>query len=166
MRLTNKQARFCNEYMTDFNATQAAIRAGYSQKTAAQAGCSLLTKPNIKEKITLTTNEMAGDNLATVNRIISELCGIAFTRVTDVVSISPGGVASVNPIDELTDSQQRAIESISQTQFGVKIKMHDKVRAIELLGRHLGMWVEKIEIDTKSPFDDFTDEELDQIING
>ena len=46
----------------------------------------------------------------------------------------------------LTDDQQRAIESISQTQFGVKIKMHDKTRAIELLGRHLGMWLDRVEV--------------------
>lgn len=165
MRLNAKQSAFCNEYLVDFNAKQAAIRAGYSPRTAEQQGCKLLSKVKVQEKIAELTAERSSENKATIERIIKELCAIAFTRLTDIVYIDEDGLAKVKPTSELTDAQQRAIESISQTRYGVKIKMHDKTKSLELLGKHLGMWLDRVEVAERLKAETLTDEQLKAIID-
>lgn len=165
MRLNAKQSAFCNEYLVDFCAKQAAIRAGYSPRTAEQQGCKLLSKVKVQEKIAELTAERSSENKATIERIIKELCAIAFTRLTDIVYIDEDGLAKVKPTSMLTDDQQRAIESISQTRYGVKVKMHDKVRAIELLGRHLGMWLDRVEVNKGDKASSLTEDQLRAILD-
>ena len=165
MKINAKQITFCEEYLVDLNATQAAIRTGYARRTANRIGSQLLSKLVIQEKIAELVAERSQENLATVERIIKELCAIAFTKLTDIVYIDAQGQAKVKPTAELTDAQQRAIESISETQFGVKIKMHDKTRAIELLGRHLGMWLDRVEVNNTGKVTELTDEQLQDILD-
>lgn len=166
MRLNAKQSAFCNEYLVDFNATQAAIRAGYAKRTANRTGPRLLSNVVVQGKVAELVAERSSESRATIERIIRELCAIAFTRLTDIVYIDEDGLAKVRPTSVLTDDQQRAIESISQTQFGVKIKMHDKTRAIELLGRHLGMWLDRVEVSKGGKAEDLTEEELRDILDA
>lgn len=166
MRLNVKQSAFCNEYLVDFNATQAAIRAGYAKRTANRTGPRLLSNVVVQGKVAELVAERSRESRATIERIIRELCAIAFTRLTDIVYIDEDGLAKARPTSVLTDDQQRAIESISQTQFGVKIKMHDKTRAIELLGRHLGMWLDRVEVSKVGKAEDLTEEELRDILDA
>lgn len=165
MKLNAKQAAFCSEYLIDFNATQATIRAGYSERTAEGQGSRLLSNAKVQEKIAELVAERSEANAATIERVIKELCAIAFTQITDIVYINGRRKVVVKPTSELTEAQKSAIESISETQYGVKIKMHDKARAIEMLGRHLGMWLDRVEINPAGKVTELTDEQLQAIID-
>lgn len=107
--LTDRQARFCEEYLIDLNATQAAIRAGYSEKTANRIASELLSKLDIQEKITELKAERAKRTEMTQDSVIQELAAVARAEVKGV----------------------RAV---------------DKLKALELLGKHLGMFVERYEV--------------------
>ena len=107
--LTDKQARFCEEYLIDLNATQAAIRAGYSEKTAREQAAQNLSKLNIQEKIAELKAERSKRTEITQDSVIQELAAVARAEIKGV----------------------RAV---------------DKLKALELLGKHLGMFVERYEV--------------------
>ena len=107
--LTDRQARFCEEYLIDLNATQAAIRAGYSKKTAREQAAQNLSKLNIQEKIAELKAERAKRTEMTQDSVIQELAAVARAEIKGV----------------------RAV---------------DKLKALELLGKHLGMFVERYEV--------------------
>ena len=83
MALTPKQQRFCDEYLIDLNATQAAIRAGYSEKTAYRTGADNLRKPQIEEYIAKRQKELSRSTEITQERVIKELALIAFSNNAD-----------------------------------------------------------------------------------
>lgn len=148
--LTPKQQRFVEEYLVDLNATAAAQRAGYSAKTAAQVGYQLLQKPAVQEAIQAAMADRAKRTGVTQDRVVSELAKIAFTNGADyarVVTFRKGAdgkvpmqIVELADTDDLTDDQRAAISCIEETKFGIKVNTYDKVRALELLGRHLGMF--------------------------
>lgn len=150
--LTEKQKLFCEEYLVDLNATQAAIRAGYKSPNAYQIGAENLRKPQIQEYLQEKQQERSKRTEITADFVLKELAAIASTRITDVVnvlnrpiSMEDGSVINVPYVcvkntAELTDAQKSAIASIKQTKNGVEIKMHDKVGTLKLIGDHLGMF--------------------------
>lgn len=139
-RLTPRQERFVDEYLIDLNATQAAIRAGYSEKTAYSMGQRLLKNVEIQSVIQKRRQDRERRTEITQDRVLQELAAIAFARGTDYASVSTGGVVGIKPTDELNDTQKAAVLSIKETRNGVEIKLADKVGALELLGKHLGMF--------------------------
>lgn len=149
MALTDKEQRFCEEYLVDLNATQAAIRAGYSEKTARSIGSENLSKPDIQEKILLLRQELSDKTGITAQRVLNELAKIAFSdprkafkadnALLDVRQFdddTAGAVASVE-VDALYEKIDGEKELVGQTQ---KIKFWDKVNALEKLGKHLGIF--------------------------
>lgn len=150
--LTEKQKLFCEEYLVDLNATQAAIRAGYKSPNAYQIGAENLRKPQIQEYLQEKQQERSKRTEITADFVLKELAAIASTRITDVVNVlnrpitmDDGSVINVPYVcvkntAELTDAQKSAIASIKQTKNGVEIKMHDKVGTLKLIGDHLGMF--------------------------
>jgi phage terminase small subunit len=148
-KLTEKQKRFCNEYLIDLNATQAAIRSGYSYITAKEIGYENLTKPHIKTYIEKRITERAERTNITQDMVVEELAKIAFSKIDDYVEVDDS-TGSNNVIVKATRDVQEerisAVSSIKQGSNGIEIKLHDKVRALENLGRHLGMFKDKIEI--------------------
>ena len=108
----------------------------------------------------------------TQDMVIKELAAIAFARVTDYVEIRSNGLSCstviIKPTTDLSDQQVRAIAGIKEGANGIEIKMNDKEKALELLGRHLGMWNDKIKVDgeitTNNPFEDLTTEELKKLV--
>lgn len=144
--MTKKQKRFCEEYLIDLNATQAAIRAGYSPDTAKAIGCENLTKPDIRAHIDLVMAERSRRTGVNADRVIRELAKIAFVNATDVIDPKTATVKE-NALPEDT----AAIQSVKVKTFGEdglerEIKMADKLRALEMLGRHLGMFKDKLEL--------------------
>ena len=149
----DKQKQFCKEYVVDLNATQAAIRAGYSPKTARQIGQRLLTKVDIQAEIQRLKKLRASKVEVTADFVLKQLVDIATTNITDVVNImnrpipmEDGSVINVPYLivkntEELTEAQKSAIASIKQGKNGIEIKMHDKVATLKLIGDHLGMFV-------------------------
>lgn len=166
--LTDKQARFVDEYLVDMNATQAAIRAGYSEKTAEQIGHQLLKKTSVAEAVAEKQRKLAEKTGVTVERIVAELAKIGFSDIRKAVKWNghlireednPDGgdvlviketrnnLVSLVDSEELDDDTAAAISEVSQNATGgVKVKLHDKRAALVDLGKHLGMFVEKHEV--------------------
>ena len=157
-KLTTKQKKFAEEFILDFNATRAAIAAGYSQKTARITAAENLTKPNIAEYIKELQKGIKEKYKITEEKIISELCAIAFAKVSDYVKIVPDidyetmkQKATIKYVEtsELSDMQKSAISEIRKTRDGISIKLGDKTKALELLGKHIGMFKDKISVNGK-----------------
>ena len=148
-KLTQKQKRFCDEYLIDLNATQAAIRAGYSNHTAKDIGCENLAKPHIRAYIDHRITEREQRTGITQDMVVEELAKIAFANIDDYVEIDDSAGANkvvVKPTREVPEDKISAVSSIKQGPNGIEVKLHDKVRALENLGRHLGMFKDKVEI--------------------
>ncbi len=156
--LSVQKELFCNEYIIDFNATQAAIRAGYSKKTANQQGPKLLVSVGIKEKISQLINDKLGTEKDELRlKILKELNTIAFANVTNDVNVvsktidspltgKPTDIQIVEIQDTEKSKQSAAIAEIKQNEKGViTIKYHDKVKSLELLGKFGAMWTDKVE---------------------
>ena len=150
-KLTDKQKKFIDEYLVDLNATQAAMRAGYKEKAAYRTGAENLRKPQIQEEIQKRMQERQQRTEVTQDMVVKELAAIAFARATDYVEIRSNGVCGtvvIKPTTNLSDQQIRAIAGIKEGANGIEIKLNDKEKALELLGRHLGMWNDKLDIKT------------------
>jgi phage terminase small subunit len=154
MALTPKQERFVGEYLKDLNATQAAIRAGYSPSSAAEIGYENLRKPQIATAISEAFKARAERTRVEGDRVVLELARIGFSDIREIASWGEGGLA-YKASDELTDDSAATIagivETVTRTRDGRKrrtltIKLHDKVRSLELLGRHLGIFTDKVQM--------------------
>lgn len=146
-RLNPKQKRFCEEYIVDLNATQAAIRAGYSEKTAGSQAHDLLKKPEIQTYIAKLQEKRSLRTQITADRVLEELAAIAFSNVTDAVKADKDGLV-ITDLDELPLATQAAISEISsitrenmhgETSTTARLKMHDKLGALRPLAQHLGI---------------------------
>lgn len=162
-KLTPMEEIFCLEYLKHFNATKAAISAGYSEKTARQIGYENLTKPYIRVRLRDALDEVLGDKTEDVKKIINELRMIAFSDIRDFVSWSEGSRKLVDPdtgkihhafrtiirAPEEMGDKARALAELSETESALsssrKVKMYDKLRAIELLGKFYKIFTDKIE---------------------
>ena len=146
MALTAKQQRFCDEYLIDLNATQAAIRAGYSVKTANEQGSRLLAKLSIQEAIGKEMAERSKRTGINQDMVVIELAKLAFVNIADVVDLENATVKT-----SATDEDLACIQSvkIKPSEFGTEreIKLYDKKASLELLGRHLGMFKDKLEVE-------------------
>lgn len=141
--LTEKQKRFCDEYLIDLNATQAAIRAGYSEETARAIGSQNLTKVNIAEYIEKQLKKREQRTELTQDFVIRELLNIAGASGTDFAWVDDIGLARIIPTSQVDESKRSAIASIKAGANGTEVKTYDKIRALELLGKHLGMFSER-----------------------
>ena len=183
MALTDKQKRFCEEYLIDLNATQAAIRAGYSTKTAEQTASRLIRNVKVHEYIAKRQKELSRSTEITQERVIKELALIAFSNNADYahvvekkMQVEAGGTLvdvldkdgkpvmyrTVEPVltEELTEEQKRALAVIKKGREGLEVKSCDKVKALELLGKHLGIFTDKIEANVN----DTTRSELSELL--
>lgn len=146
--LTPKQRRFVEEYLVDLNATQAAIRAGYSAKDADVQGPRLLGKVGIAEAIKAGQAARSERTQITQDRVLQEYARIAFSNMKEFAEFGPDGV-KLKDLDGMDDDAARCIAEVSETtsQGGgsIKFKLHDKKGALDSIARHLGMFVEKHE---------------------
>lgn len=147
--MTKKQKRFVEEYLIDLNATQAAIRAGYSPDTAGSIGNENLKKPEICACVEKAMAERSKRTGVCADRVVQELAKIAFLNLRDVIDPKTAAVR-----EDASDEDTAALQSIkvkkSYSETGESIereaKAADKLRALELLGRHLGMWNDKLDV--------------------
>ena len=141
-QLTPKKAFFVQEYLVDLNGTQAAIRAGYSPRTAAVQAAELLRKPNIQLAIQEAFAVRAQRVSISQDKVLQEIARVAFAHMGQFATWTKEGLTLVAS-EELTLDQMAAVVEVSEsrTQQGtqVKVKLHDKLRALELAARHLGM---------------------------
>lgn len=151
VKLTAKQEAFCNEYLIDLNATQAAIRAGYSIDTASEMGYENLGKPHLQSLISELKAIRSKRCEISQDNVLKELAKIGFSDIRDFyngngqlklphdMSDQAAACLSGIDVDEIfgfnPESEQR--EKIGETK---KIKLHNKITALDLLGRHLGIF--------------------------
>jgi len=139
-KLTPKQQRFVEEYLIDLNATQAAIRAGYSKKTARVIAAENLSKPNIQEAIQQAMKERSERTAVTQDQIVQQLAKIAFHDIRDVVTWE-GNKIRIRDSDEVDGTIIQEIqESVSESGRTLKVKTNDRMKALELLAKHLGLF--------------------------
>lgn len=128
-KLTAKQQRFCDEYLVDLNATQAAIRAGYSPKTANVIGAENLSKPNLKRYIDQRMAEKESALIADQDEVLKYLTSVlrGESRASVVVVENTGDfISEAREIQKAPDERER-------------------LKAAELLGKRYGLYTEKVE---------------------
>lgn len=156
-QLTPRQAAFAREYLIDLNATQAAIRAGYSEKTARAQGNRLLTNAYISAAIAEGQQERAERLQIDADTVLQEIAKLAYVNMRDFIRITPNGDAYID-LSDLTRDQAAALAEITVEDFldgrgedsrevrRVKIKLADKKGSLELLGKHLGLFTDRVDL--------------------
>lgn len=143
--LTDKQQRFVEEYMVDLNATQAAIRAGYSQNTAHSIGAENLIKPEIQEAIQKRKQELSDQTGITAERVLKEYAKIAFSDIRELYT-PDNNLYDIRQLDDETAGAVMSVEVDVMNVQGMpigetkKVKLYDKLRALEALGKHIGLF--------------------------
>lgn len=189
-KLTGKQQRFIDEYLIDLNATRAYKAAGYSVKSnnaAGVEGLKLLRNPKIQAYMKERQQKLQERTEITQDRVLLELARIAFSSGSDFAKVVTKPrtrhvwddekqeykdkeeleqFVELVDTDELHADKKAAIASIKETKFGIAVESCDKVKALELIGKHLGMFTDKLKIVDQSdnPLKGFTTEELKKMI--
>lgn len=173
--MTPKQERFVQEYLVDLNATQAAIRAGYSTKTARVIAQETLLSPAVIAALGARRKALADVIEVTQESLTQRLAHIGYTDMTDIIRwgsrevqigfdadgkrLPPDQIEDAVMVrtelapyvdaiesDQLSPRARAAVSEVALTKDGLKIKMHDKVNAIVQLGRTLGMFTDNVKV--------------------
>lgn len=150
-KLSNeKQERFCQEYLIDLNATQAYIRAGYKGRNPNARASELRSKPSIRARIEELLAYRSVRTGVNQDRVVQELARIAFLDPTKIADLNKGTV-----LNYATEDDRAAIASV-KVKDGVdfterEVRFVDKLKALELLGKHLGMYQDNVNINTPLP---------------
>ena len=169
-KLNRRQQIFVSEYLTDFDASRAAVAAGYSKKSARAIGSENLTKPNIKAAIDAAIEERKARLDISAQAVIQELALIGFANMADFIAIDECGAIRALSLDTLAEGKSRVIKKVREkrvirTARGNKdnpdgdqilvstyeFELCDKVKSLELLARHLGLLHDKAEVDVNVP---------------
>ncbi len=177
-RLTEKQRRFVEEYLIDLNATQAAIRTGYSEKRASEIGYQQLQKTTVQEAIQKAKVERSKRVEITADRVLQEYAKIGFSNISDYLRVKTGETiidyvededGNKKPImaftqdvevfdtEDILREKLDAVAEIKRTRDGIALKLHDKKGALDSMARHLGMFVDKqeVNVNTNNKLEDF-----------
>ena len=148
--LTPKQSRFIEEYLIDLNGKQAAIRAGYSAKTAEVQASRLLSDAKVGTAVREAMQARSRRTGVTADSVIRELAELAFSNIFDFIEVHPDGSVSID-LSRGTRSQAAAISDVVVRGYAegadeevpraklTQIQMRGKLKALELLAWHLGM---------------------------
>lgn len=148
-KLTEKQQRFVEEYLIDLNATQAAIRAGYKPSSARQVGTENMSKPSIRACIDQAIAERSKRTGINQDRVIRELARLAFVNASDVIDMDEAYIkcnASEDDTAAIASVKVKTIPTKEGDGVEREIRLNDKLKALELLGKHLGMFKDNINI--------------------
>jgi phage terminase small subunit len=144
-KMTAKQQRFCDEYLIDLNATQAAIRAGYSKKTAGVIANENLNKPYIKEYIEKRMAEKEESLVAKQDEVMKYLTSVMRREKTESVVVTLSKETSTYvPDDQGTMRKQTIKEEIPEI-VEIPARLSDSNKAAELLGKAYGLYTDRVE---------------------
>lgn len=141
--LTAKQQRFIEEYVVDFNAEQAAIRSGYSAKSASFIGFENINKPYLKAEIQKKMDELTAKSQDKIISVLQRLHDTINADITDFTT-DDGTYDPSKP-----KFNGKLVNSIRKGRNGTTVTLCSKDKAIELLGKYLSMWQDKIDITTQ-----------------
>ncbi|MCJ7828615.1 MAG: terminase small subunit [Dehalococcoidia bacterium] len=163
-KLGPKQARFVEEYLVDLNATQAAIRTGYSQKTAEVQGCRLLRNVKVVEAIAAAQTKRSERLEITLDKWLRELAIIGFSDIENYINIDDYGCIVAKTFEQMPKDSSRALEVCEEVRTikedpgtkdkkgeatilnsRIRFKLHDKLGALEKIGKSLGFLKDKID---------------------
>lgn len=161
-KMTAKQQRFCDEFLTDMNATQAAIRAGYSKKTANVIAAENLTKPIIKEYIEKRMAEKEEALIAKQDEVMKYLTAVMRREKSEYVVVTVKNKRSFYAPDENGTMRKQTIETEEPKTVEIPARLSDSNKAAELLGRAFSMFKDKVDINGEVPvtiIDDLGDDD-------
>lgn len=157
--LTAKQQRFCDEYLIDLNATQAAIRAGYSDKTAYSIGSENLKKPEIREYIDNRLAEKEKELIADQNEVMKYLSSVMRREMKESVVVTLQNKVEKWVKDEETGKlKKQTVTEEKPAVVEIPAKLSDSNKAAELLGKAYGIYTDKIEAEVTLPVFEGEDE--------
>lgn len=149
-----KQERFVEEYLIDLNATQAAIRAGYSPRSATVHGTRLMKNANVQSAIDKGIAERSRRTGINQDRVIRELAKVAFLNPVDVIDMDTATVQGEANRDDTACIASVKVKTIPGEDGDIterEVKTYDKLKALELLGKHLGMFTDKLKVEGTVP---------------
>ncbi len=174
-KLTDKQQAFVLEYMRDLNASAAARRAGYSSKTAYSIGQENLTKPDIQAAIQKRREKIEQKTEITIERVLREYARLGFNDPRKLFN-DDGSPKGIHELDDDTAAAIGGLDVLEQYEgtgkdrvfvgYVKKYKLADKRGALDSIGKHLGMFIERIKaevgakVETKADYSKLTTEEL------
>lgn len=147
MKLTAKQKRFCEEYIIDCNATQAAIRAGYSEKTANEQGTRLLAKVSVQKYIKELMSEVKNNKIAEATEVMEYLTSVMRREKTESVVVTLSEEKSEYKPDENGTMRKFTEKKEVPTIVNIPAKLSDANKAAELLGKRYSLFTDKVDID-------------------
>nr|DAE11351.1 MAG TPA: Terminase small subunit [Myoviridae sp. ctWiL39] len=143
--LSDKRKAYVQEYLVDLNGTQAAIRAGYSPHSARKTASKLMANKAVRAEIDKALAARSRRTGVTADRVLAELGKVAFANPADVLDINNGGVRDDAAAEDLACIAAVRVR-IGDGGIERDVRMCDKVKALELCGRHLGMFVDRKEV--------------------
>ena len=146
-KLTAKQQRFCDEYLIDLNATQAAIRAGYSPKTAAQAAARLLTNVKVQEYIAKRMAEKEKALIADQDEVLKYLTATMRREKKECIVVTTSEERSMYVPDDNGTMRKQTVKKETPQIVEIPARLSDANKAAELLGKAYGLYTEKVEAD-------------------
>lgn len=167
MALTGKQTLFVEEYLRTFNATQAALAAGYSPKTARSIGAENLTKPDIAQAV----KERLSESAMSADEVLMRQAEIARSDIGEFLEQAEDGEVSVRLTDPKTKAPKRThlikritqrkvvrtVKDMTETEITLTLELHDAQAAQVQLGKHHKLWTdrieEKVEVEIKNVHD-------------
>lgn len=148
MAMTEKQKRFCEYYIASGNATEAAIKAGYSKKTAKETGYENLTKPNLKEYIDQKLNEMANNRIADATEVLERLTEIARREVKENQVVTLRSKQEKWVPDDTGTMRKQTIETEEAKVVEMPAKLSDVNGALRMLGQRYALFTDKVDLQT------------------
>ena len=156
-RNNSRHDRFCREYIKDLNGKRAAIAVGYSAKTADRAASRLLSNVEVRALVAELTKQHADKLDLSAEKVLSELSKLGFSNIMDYIGTTSDGDAYID-LSELDREQATAIQEVTVDEYmegkgkdarkvkRTRLKLVDKIRSLDLLGRHLKLFTDRIEV--------------------
>lgn len=161
-KLTEKQKRFCDEYLTDLNATQAAIRAGYSEKTARQTAAENMSKPYIKEYLDKRMAEKEKSLIADQDEVMKYLTAVMRREKTESVVVTLNKEQSKYLPDEHGTMRKQTVKEEVPQIVSIPSKLSDANKAAELLGKRYRLFTDKLDVTCAVPVMFAGEEDLEE----
>lgn len=144
--LTPRRKLFCDEWLIDQNGKRAAEAAGYSKNTARSQATHLLQMQCVKDYIAKKTAKRCKKLEITADRVLQEIGRIAFNDVTELPNVRNGDTMTIEDFRNLTADQRAAVSNVEIADGIVKIKFHDKMKALEMAAKHLKLFSDGAEV--------------------